>query len=64
MGEENSMKMTEEQKEKMKVAMAKRDWENVHGLYDDMIHKRLKELDEEFYLELGQAVNGATFWFA
>lgn len=56
------MKLTEEQIKAIKLVWG--DWESVHGIYDSYVMARLKELDPEFYESLGEAVRGATFWYA
>lgn len=58
------MKLTDEQLVKIKSAMNMRDWENVHGLFDDLMEARLRELDPEFVDALHKATEGATFWYS
>ena len=56
------MKLKPEDLKKIKDAWG--DWENVHGIFDDLARARLKELDEEYYNDLNKAIKGATFWYA
>ena len=56
------MKLTEEQKKDIRECWG--DWEVVHGRYDDLVYKRLKELDPEFVEELDKLIEGASFWYA
>lgn len=58
------MKLTQEQKQEL-LATAP-DNESFHRTYDDMIKKRLSELDPEFMESIDKIVSQAdvTFWFA
>lgn len=58
------MTLTEEQKAQFAKFIKAKDWENVHGYYDDLSHARLKELDAEFIADLEKAAQDATFWYA
>lgn len=40
------------------------DNEVVHSLYDDLIRKRLKELDPSFLNRLDKIVEDVNFWYA
>jgi hypothetical protein len=56
------MKLTEAQEQIIKGHWG--DWEAVHMEYDNLIEKRLIQLDPEFVESLEDAVEGAKFWYA
>lgn len=52
------------EKQRMKLLNSWGDWEALHGIYDELMAERLKELDEEFLIDLQEVSKGATFWYA
>jgi len=50
--------------EELKKAIADRDNEVVHSIYDFIILSRLKELDPKLVEKLDKLVKGMDFWYA
>ena len=58
------MKVSNEDREKLKKTIAQKDWEMCHAYFDEMVLKRLEELDKEYYEDLMNITQKATFWYA
>ena len=62
-------KITDKEKQdklisELKDAMQHRDWEVVHGIYDDLMRTRLNQHEPSFIKMLDKLTKGADFWYA
>lgn len=56
------MKLTEQQINYITESLG--DNETCHGRYDELVTKRLEELDPEFLSQLDEIVKNVDFWYA
>ncbi len=56
--------LTNQKIEEIKVAIEDGDNERIHGLYDDVIEGRLKDLDPKFLTKVKRLVKDIDFWYA
>lgn len=57
------MKLNNDQKRRLEEEKAGQNYEILHFTYDEMMKKRLLELDPEFVHDLDAAVAGVDFGF-
>lgn len=56
------MKLSQTYKDKLRGLT--RYPEKAHGLYDELIERRLEELDPEYLTDLRSSVDTDSFWYA
>lgn len=58
------MKITKDDKQELRKCAKEKDWESYHEKFDDLMKKRLRELDPEYIESLVDEAEDAVFWYA